>query len=475
MIELQTNLEKFTNELADVAKLFDAQEGVMQIVHMADDGTLWRDCFEVSAFGAQARRVFEQQPCGRDALDVVRRRKRMCKMGLYEVLKALSGYDPPWGALTGIRPTRLLYEAIEGGLSPDEAMAQVVREFDVSPQKARMLRQIYDMQRGLYARDDSLYDVYVGIPFCPTRCSYCSFSATDLKRGQKLVPDYLSALEKEMNACAQDMQTLGLSPRAIYFGGGTPTALSAGELDALLSLARACFPGARELTVEAGRPDSITREKLAAIKAARADRISINPQTMNDETLARIGRHHSAQAIADAFELARSMGFDNINADIIAALPSEGPEEFARTLTQIDALSPESLTVHTLALKHASQLHLQSYVQTDAHTATAMVQAASDYAAGAGYLPYYMYRQKYMAGNLENVGYCRPGRQCLYNIDIMEETTHILALGAGGISKWLFGGRDLRIERSANLKNVELYIRGVDEMIARKRALYFKK
>ena len=325
------------------------------------------------------------------------------------------------------------------------------------------------MQRGLIDTPDDEYDLYIGIPFCTTRCAYCSFASGELGNGA-LVEPYLAALKREMALSAALMAERGLKLRAAYMGGGTPTALTADQLASLLDEALRLFPGAREWTVEAGRPDTIGKGKLRILKERGVERISVNPQTFSDETLRVIGRAHTAQQTIDAFNLAREMGIHHINMDLIAALPGETEADFARSLEKTIALNPESVTVHTLAIKRSSRLHLENRYHADAEAAARMVTDARETLGGAGYRPYYLYRQKYMAGNLENVGYAKPGYACLYNIDNMEETTRILALGAGAITKWLFP-RERRIERAPNVRNIEQYIDRADEMADRKRTL----
>lgn len=468
-MQLTTTLLKFENDLSDTIKLFGMD---LSAAHEHfDEGLTWRDRFTCTLGEKTLTRDFEMQGHFADELEYIRLRKRFCKQGLYETLKELTGYRPPWGALTGIRPTRLVYEAMAQGLSLDAALLHTQHAFDVSKEKIEILGRIIRAQEPIYDRSDDSVSIYVGIPFCPTRCSYCSFAATDLKTGKKWTAAYVQALKKEILAGAQDMRALGRKVRSIYLGGGTPTALSADQLKAILDTTLEAFGTPPELTVEAGRPDSIDADKLRVIRSAGASRISINPQSMNDKTLLAIGRSHSAQAIFEAFDLARAHGFDNINADIISALPGEDLSDFNRTLNEIAKLDPESLTVHTLAIKRASALKLGGYQQVGADTAQEMVEHACEFALNQGYTPYYLYRQKYMAGNLENVGYCKESKACIYNIDVMEETTSNLAFGAGAISKWVFDGRR-RIERAANLKNIELYIARIDEMIEKKRELY---
>ena len=362
-----------------------------------------------------------------------------------------------------------MYELREEGIEGEQARAEMQRRFYVSPEKAQLLSDILDMQRGLIDTPDDEYDLYIGIPFCTTRCAYCSFASGELGDGA-LVEPYLAALKREMALSAALMAERGLKLRAAYMGGGTPTALTAGQLASLLDEALRLFPGAREWTVEAGRPDTIDKDKLRVLKEHGIERISVNPQTFSDETLRVIGRAHTAQQTINAFNLAREMGIHHINMDLIAALPGETEADFARSLEKTIALSPESVTVHTLAIKRSSRLHEENRYRADADAAARMVTYARETLGGALYRPYYLYRQKYMAGNLENVGYARSGYACLYNIDNMEETTRILALGAGAITKWLFP-RERRIERAPNVRNIEQYIDRAEEMADRKRTL----
>ena len=471
MIRLETNLPEFFNELCEVIRLFygiveiSPDEGDELITHRhTEEGGVWRDTLSLG--GASVDRTAEARGEG---LERKRLLKRAVKTACFLLMRDVTGIQPPWGSLTGIRPTRILYELLGEGLSPDEAKAEMARRFFVSPEKCDLLEDIARMQRGLIEVPDDRFDLYIGIPFCVTRCAYCSFSSGELGDG-RLVEPYLSALGREMALCAEVVRGMGLSVRAAYMGGGTPTSLTAPQLDRLLGEARRLFPGAREWTVEAGRPDTIDRDKLRAMRDNGVGRISVNPQTFSDETLRAIGRAHTAAQTLEGFALARDMGFDDINMDLICALPGEDEAAFARSLETTIGLGPESVTVHTLAIKRSSRLHEQGYAQADADAAARMVSGAREALRRAGYGPYYLYRQKYMAGNLENVGYCKPGRQCLYNIDNMEETTRILAFGAGAITKWLFP-RELRIERAPNVRNIEQYIERVDEMARRKIAL----
>ena len=396
--------------------------------------------------------------------------RRLVRQTLYDLCSEATGIHPPWGSLTGIRPTHLMYEAIGLGLAEEAAKRYVIESFDVQPDRADILWEIAQVQGALPPPEDRWMDVYIGIPFCTTRCTYCSFSSGELGKG-KLVEPYLAALFHEMEACSGMIAATGRQLRAVYVGGGTPTSLNEDQLRRLLDKMMQCFPGAMEYTVEAGRPDTITPGKLEAIRDAGVNRISINPQTMNDETLRIIGRAHTAQQVVDAYEMARAAGIHHINMDVIAGLPGETVEDFARTMDWALKLKPESLTVHTLAIKRATRLHFEQYRIPTGVEAGQMVQLGLETARKLGMQPYYLYRQKNMAGNQENIGYAIPGHACQYNVDIMEETTHILALGAGGISKRVYEDEG-HIGRAPNVANIEHYIARVDEMIQRKRELF---
>ena len=479
MIQVRTQTPEFICDIGDMLRLFLGDVQICEVDGQAAyEHKILRKNGKIGdrwSHGDRAYTLWGDAPTGTD-VQIRRARKRQVKMALYELLKQITGMQPPWGALTGIRPTRLLYEGLDMGLSLPEARARLKTEFDVSEDRAQLLCDIADMQRGVRSVPDGMFDLYIGIPFCRTRCSYCSFSSGEIGRNGKLVAPYTQALLHEIEASARLIREANLRVRAAYIGGGTPTAIPCGDLEAILAAAQREFPGAAEWTVEAGRPDTIDREKLTMLRAHDVSRISVNPQTFNDETLARIGRMHTGEDTVRAYMLARELGFDDINMDLIAALPGETPEIFADTVRRVIELAPESVTVHSLAIKRSSKLHEQLHVSGAGHTqvssegAAEMIAFARHSLMDAGWRPYYLYRQKYMAGNLENVGYARPGKACLYNIGNMEETAPVLALGAGGITKWLFD-RDLRIERAANLKNIEEYINRIDEMVERKRAL----
>lgn len=471
MIKLTTNLPEFFGDVCEVLRLFLGQvdismeTGDMLVEHVHEE----RDGRWIERFSTDGAATVHEAEAVHGGLAEKRMLKRAVKTACFLMMRDKTGSTPPWGSLTGIRPTRILYELLEEGMTEEEAVEAICDRFYVAPDKAELLRDIVGMQRGLINAPADEYDLYIGIPFCTTRCAYCSFASGELGEG-KLVEPYLEALIREIRESARLMRERGFKLRAAYMGGGTPTALNAVQLDRVLSEAQLHFPGAREWTVEAGRPDTIDRDKLTVMREHEITRISVNPQTFSDETLRIIGRAHTSADTLAAYRLAREMGFDHINMDLIAALPGEDIAQFARTLETTVSLRPESVTVHTLAIKRSSRLHEQGYEQIGAETADEMVTLARNTLAEAGYRPYYLYRQKYMAGNLENVGYALPKHACLYNIDNMEETTKILALGAGAITKWLFP-RERRIERAPNVRNIEQYIERVDEMVERKRAL----
>lgn len=471
MIRLITNLPEFFGDISETIRLFLGQveismeqgDVIVEHVHREEDNQ-WHE-----AFSMQGVRYEHSADIVRGGLVEKRLLKRAVKTACFLMLREKTGTVPPWGSLTGIRPTRILYELLGDELDEDSAVRELSDRFYVSPEKAELLRDIIHMQRGLIDAPQNEYDLYIGIPFCTTRCTYCSFASGELGNG-KLVEPYLDALIEEIRLSAQLMNESGLKLRAAYMGGGTPTSLSASQLDRLLTEAQKYFPGAREWTVEAGRPDTINRDKLLAMKAHDITRISVNPQTFHDRTLRVIGRAHTTQDTLDAYALAREMGFDHINMDLICALPGETKADFEHTLDVTTSLDPESITVHTLAIKRSSRLHEQGYEQIGADAAGEMVTFARNRLTECGYKPYYLYRQKYMAGNLENVGYAKEKHACLYNIDNMEETTKILALGAGAITKWIYE-RERRIERAPNVRNIEQYIARVKEMVDRKRVL----
>ena len=400
--------------------------------------------------------------------------KRCVKAAAFRALRQLF-HDAmlPWGSLTGIRPTRLLRELTEAG-GAEEARRMMGEEFDVSPDKLDLCAKINAVQESIFlSQTPTDLDVYIGIPFCASRCLYCSFLSQ--VRGPKTdMSPYLSALKADIGLGAAIMREAGYRLRVMYVGGGTPTVLTRDELADLLGFALEAYGGVGlELTVEAGRPDTITREKLMLLKELGVGRISINPQTMNNETLARVGRSHSPNDVKACYYMAREIGFESINMDLIAGLPGEGVMDMAQTLAEIEAMEPENLTIHTLAIKRSSKLkeRLDEFPLPSPEVAEEMVDMGRHSAKSMGLVPYYMYRQKYMRGNLENVGYARPDKICIYNVDMMEETTSIMAHGAGAMSKRVFGG-ERRVKRIPNPKDIDTYIAKISTVNAEKRSLF---
>ena len=403
------------------------------------------------------------------------------KCTLYTKLSAQLNKTLPWGYLTGVRPSKIAYTLLEKGADRGQILEEFTKKHLVSEKKAQLALQVAQTEKSILEKMDykNGYSLYIGIPFCPTTCLYCSFTSYSLAAYQSKVQPYLEALLKEMKYVSEAMRGRRLD--TVYFGGGTPTTLSAGQLDMLLTELERQFDlsACRALTVEAGRPDSITYEKLCVLKAHHVDRISINPQTMNQQTLDLIGRRHTVEQIEEAFALAGKAGLDNINMDMILGLPGENKEMVQHTLEKIKALAPESLTVHSLAIKRAAALNIwrEKYLDLQMDNSDEIVSMAADYAHQMGHQPYYMYRQKNMAGNFENVGYSKPGLECIYNILIMEEKQTIIAMGAGASTKIVFqneteGGQAGRIERIENVKDVTNYIQRIDEMIERKRKFF---
>ncbi len=399
--------------------------------------------------------------------------KEMIKRTMFKVLKRVYSTYVPWGILTGIRPVKIVHNLLDKGIDEELIKENLRNNYLISDEKIDLALEIAKRERiFIYPIDQNKISLYVSIPFCPTRCYYCSFPANPLKTFGHLKQEYVDKLIEEIKGLAKIIKDTNKEIETLYIGGGTPTTLEPDEMNTLI---KALFEELdlsriKEFTVEAGRPDSITRDKLEVLKKHNVSRISINPQTMNDETLVKIGRDHTVKDIIECFNMARALGFDNINMDIILGLVDEDLDMVRNTLEEIKKLSPESLTVHTLAVKRASNLkeNLHEYQLTQYEEMIDMIELSMEYAREMGLNPYYMYRQKQMLGNLENIGYARDGYECIYNIQIMEEKQSNYAVGAGSISKFVYVEED-RIERVDNVKNVEQYIDRVEEMVERKR------
>lgn len=393
---------------------------------------------------------------------------------LYKLLCDFTGLTQPWGILTGVRPVKLLRRLAEES-SEEQAVKKFEKDFFVSNEKIALSRETEHNERKILelSKPES-FSLYVGIPFCPSRCSYCSFVMASIERAEKLIEPYTKLLCEEIKQTAEIANKLGLRLETVYFGGGTPTTLSAEQLDTVLGTVNKSFDMStcREFTVEAGRPDTIDIAKLFALKENKVDRISINPQTVNDEVLKTIGRKHTAQQFFDAFELARKCGFDNINTDLIAGLPTDTPESFKNSLDSIVRLNAECITVHTLCMKRASRLTTEGVTLDlqQARDAREMLAYTQNILGQNEYIPYYMYRQSRMVGNLENVGWSKRGFESLYNVYVMDETHTILACGSGGVTKLKRNNPDY-LERIFNFKYPYEYIDRFDELIQRKSGI----
>lgn len=413
--------------------------------------------------------------------------RNILKMASYRLLGQLADRRLPWGDLTGVRPTKIAMarlnelQADKNPVAAHEQTVQYYRDiYDVTEKKAELATTVAENERRLVQGIDFDHDycLYIGIPFCPSRCLYCSFTSYPIGIYEDKADRYIQTLCRELDYVAEKYKERRLV--AIYIGGGTPTSIHHTLLKQLLAKIREAFcldnpevtKYLREFTVEAGRPDSITEEKLAVMKQYGVTRISINPQTMNDETLKTIGRAHNCEQVKTAFYMARKAGFDNINMDLIAGLPGEDGTSMQHTLSEIKMLAPESITVHSLAIKRAANLKQQmdTYGGAIHHDMDAMHELAADAANALGMKPYYLYRQKNIGGNLENVGYAKPGCECLYNILIMEEMTDIIATGAGASTKLVYHAEN-RVERIENCKSVDDYMERFAEMLARKNAI----
>lgn len=402
-----------------------------------------------------------------------RRHKSFVKLSFYDCALGMMDSFLPWGALTGIRPAKIARAYLQAGLSPAQARDRFAQEYRTSGKKADLAIEVAQTElKILKNMDKNAVSLYIGIPFCPTRCLYCSFTSQSIKFTSQFVEPYLKALKKEIAYTAEKARNLGLTIETVYMGGGTPTSLTASQMDGLLDSLFAHFDlsDRKEFTIEAGRPDTIDVEKLRVMRNYGVDRISINPQTMNQRTLNLIGRSHTPQDIIDSYALAIAAGFPSINMDLIAGLPDETVEDFAHTLSEVEKLNPSSVTVHTMCIKRSSFLAEQydMYDLSGAETVNAMLELAAHDMEAHGRHPYYLYRQKNMLGNLENVGYCKPGHENRYNIYIMEEVQSILALGAGASTKIV---KDDLIRRVYNVKEVSEYVGRIDEMLHRKDEL----
>lgn len=517
MIFIETDIQKNTDDIHALTRSFYPGEEVRITVQKPAGNDMAHPVIKPENSGKGGKLVYKSCEGAMFEIDVPSDEKDELKRTVYRALSKQTGRTLPWGSLTGIRPVRLVRRRVETGMTDDEIVADMKKCYFTSEEKVRLSLEILKTENKLIeslnniendhnGRVDNMesedsdeplknrrYSLYVDVPFCPSRCLYCSFTSNAVGKDRSLVHSYLDVLEREIKESAE--LTGGRIPDTVYVGGGTPTALDTQELERLLGALSAAFGTDKslEFTVEAGRPDSIDRSKLEVLKSCGVTRISVNPQTMNQQTLDIIGRRHTVDQVINSFYLARSCGFDNINMDMIIGLSGEGLAEVEHTVSELCKLKPDSLTIHSLALKRASAMRemledryaltARAYydnaaagkdgrlISNDAELAEMMMEAACKGARSMGMSPYYLYRQKNMSGNLENTGFAKEGKYGLYNILINEEIQDIVALGAGAISKRVNGEGDIR--RCANNKEVRDYIREIDRIMEKKRALWY--
>ncbi|MBE7086937.1 MAG: coproporphyrinogen dehydrogenase HemZ [Clostridiales bacterium] len=453
-----TDLENFQNDLNEVENLFEGASD-LRIRHLFSQSE--NKVVNTIVVGGKSYAFGTLLGKNLSSIEEKRLLKRYAKLAVYKALSKFFDKTLPWGALTGIRPTKLAYQQLE---SEGEFKDFFVNTMKVTEQKTLLTQRVIDTQKGIYCKDDSNADFFVFIPFCPTRCKYCSFISSDMRTAEKYVDEYIDTLCYEIKESIPLVKNL----RSIYIGGGTPVSLSDERLkrvlDALKPLGKPL-----EFTVEAGRPDRINKENLKILKDYDVTRICVNPQTFNDKTLKLIGRNHTAEQAVEKFHLAKEFGFD-VNMDLIAGLDGESFEDFRYSLDRALSLQPEDITVHTLCIKRGSYLS-ESTERLSGETVAQMVDYAYETLTTADYSPYYLYRQKYMAGNLENVGYCKSGKACVYNVDVMEEISQNIACGASAITKRVYFGGE-RIERVASPKDVPTYIQKIETILEKKKKLF---
>ena len=458
------------NDVQTMAQVFYQNMGFVLVDKVPDEGL----CLEVTNFNniVSVRRFEDGRwlDCVQTAVSGdTKAVSRAVKFGIFRILRAKTGYRPPWGLLTGIRPAKIATTLYGLGFSEEETRAELLNHYLVDPRRAGLCIQAAGVQQGIIDANTKAISIYIGVPFCPSICQYCSFSSYPKEKFGKYMVDYVAALVKEIEFLGRVAR--GKFVENIYIGGGTPTVLTDGDFEKMLAAVSQNFEtkSVLEYSVEAGRPDTITPTKLDLMKKYGVGRISINPQTLNNTTLAQIGRGHTAEDFFAAYEMAQQAGFEHINIDLILGLPGEGANDVKATLEGLRALSPKSVTVHTLAVKRASRLHqeLDLLARHEVAEIEESLNLTADYMAAANLNPYYLYRQKNSLGNFENVGYSVRGREGRYNIQIMEERQSVYAAGAGAVTKLVKPG-DTRIERIFNLCNPVDYIRKVDEMIERK-------
>ncbi len=451
---LNTNCEALREEIMLVIRAFDCEDEDFTHYFSSSCGKFFNSIEYAGRFYD-----FEEEYKADDELVYKRLAKRSCKLAFYKVISSAKGKSLPWGALTGIRPTKLAYNEIADGRDFEKLFSDAC----VSPENTALVKKILEVQKGFYKKGGQ--DLYVSLPFCPSKCDYCSFITAPIENTRKFVGEYVNCIVKELYSIKPFIDNL----RSVYIGGGTPFVLDNAQLTPIYAAINELFGSNFEYTVEAGRPDVFTEEKCALAKEYGVNRICVNPQTFNDETLKKIGRKHTAEQTLSAYAMAEKYGFD-INIDLIAGLADETAEDFAYSLERAISLSPAAITVHTLSLKSGAKLKENTKKLFVAGIGE-MINISREKLTAAGYEPYYLYRQKYQAGGFENVGWAKRGKACVYNIDVMEEITDNIAVGANAISKRLFGDED-RIERYATPKDIPTYIAKLEKIIADRKNLF---
>ena len=459
MIKIESKKNKFTYNVYHVTKAFYPKEDIVQTVDEKQEPLVKIHLPEGTCFSLAPEECVQTEDVQEEKRDVTKK--------LYQFLSKQTGQELAWGMLTGVRPTKLVMQKIEQGMTKEEIFEFLKEQYCVGDKKAQIAYEIACREKALLDQLDCKngYSLYAGIPFCPSICSYCSFSSSPIAEWKDQVDRYLDAMIKELKATAKLMQ--GKTLDTVYIGGGTPTTLETHHLKAIFDRLKENFDFSKikEFTLEAGRPDTITKDKLYEAKQGGVNRISINPQTMNEQTLKRVGRKHTPDMVRKCFEMARKMGFDNINMDLIAGLPEETVDMFKYSLDEVIKLDPENITVHSMCVKRAASLRFSDAELAKANDMNEMLSYTQKHMEKTGRKPYYMYRQKNISGNLENVGYAKDGCMSTYNINIMEEKQTIIALGGGGSTKIVM---DDRIERVFNFKDPLEYIRRFDEILKKK-------
>lgn len=483
MITVQLNRADFEYDIHSLVKAFFPSEDVsVGVGERETEGEIsfhivtnyFTDSIEIMFFVPGEKQKPEQKRVMEVDFSDRKETKNRLKQAYYQMLCEYAKKSLPWGTLTGIRPTKIPMAFLEEGRKKDFIRNYMKETYFASDEKIDLSIEVAERELHLLQKLDyeNGYSLYIGIPFCPSTCLYCSFTSYPIGMWEERTDHYLDALEKEMDYAAEHF--CGQHLNTVYIGGGTPTTLNPRQLERLIEKIKKSFDLSHclEFTVEAGRPDSITREKLQVLREQGISRISINPQTMKEETLKIIGRRHTVEDTVESFYLARELGFDNINMDLIVGLPGETKDDAASTMEAVLKLNPDNLTVHSLALKRAARLKMnwETYQNLTFENTNETIALTAEYAKRMHMTPYYLYRQKNMAGNFENVGYAKAGKEGIYNILIMEEKQTIAALGAGSISKRVYP--DGRIERCENVKDVAQYIGRIGEMIDRKRKLF---